>query len=320
MSGIGRSCRRVRWQGPVLSTAVLTLACSLAQEAIAEGIAATACAPVAAASEPFVMQLHRGAGRLAPENTMEAFELAWWLGAVPEADVRATQDGVMVAFHDDTFERLVRNAPSGMRRQGVRDVTWEQLCRFDVGMYKGRDFAGQRIPRIVDVFAAMRGRPARRLYLDVKEVPLERLAQEVRQQGLAGQVILASTVDKLISRWKELLPDSHTLLWMGGSEAELTARLARVYAGQVPGVTQLQIHVRVGAQADGNPLSPSPEFLARAAGELRRRGILFQVLPWGCRDGAVYRRLLELGAASFATDEPLVTLEAVWAFRNRSGH
>ena len=47
------------------------------------------------------------------------------------------------------------------------------------------------------------------------------------------------------------------------------------------------------------------------AAELRRRGILYQSLPWGVADPKVYWQLLDLGVMSFATDHPEVTLKAV---------
>src|SRR5438309_9548772 len=56
----------------------------------------------------FIVQAHRGAGELAEENTLEAFQLGWKLGCVPESDLRTTRDGVIVAFHDDNFSRVVK--------------------------------------------------------------------------------------------------------------------------------------------------------------------------------------------------------------------
>lgn len=44
---------------------------------------------------------HRGASKLAPENTIEAFELAVGVGAdAVELDVRRSRDGVLVVHHD----------------------------------------------------------------------------------------------------------------------------------------------------------------------------------------------------------------------------
>ncbi len=46
---------------------------------------------------------HRGAGFLAPENTMDALELSWSMGCIPELDVRTTKDGHLMMFHDKDF-------------------------------------------------------------------------------------------------------------------------------------------------------------------------------------------------------------------------
>jgi len=74
--------------------------------------------------EQFVIQSHRGAGELAPENTIEAFEFGWKLGTWPEADVRTTKDGVIVAFHDGNFKRTVKNPPPALGNKGVKDITF----------------------------------------------------------------------------------------------------------------------------------------------------------------------------------------------------
>lgn len=67
--------------------------------------------------EDIVVQGHRGVGNLAEENTVEAFELAWKLGVIPEADLRITRDGVIVPFHDNNFARVVKDAPPELRKK-----------------------------------------------------------------------------------------------------------------------------------------------------------------------------------------------------------
>lgn len=244
---------------------------------------------------------------------MQAFELAWRLGTVPEADVRTTKDGVVVAFHDTTFDRLVSNLPPDLRGKGTSDLTWSQLTKLRIGPQ------GQPIPEIVEVLDAIRGRPDRWLYLDVKQVPLERLAEMVSQRGVASQVILASTKYEEVRRWKELLAQSQTLLWMGGTEAKLGQRLKEVRSANFAGVTQLQIHVKVGDLASEGGFQPSAAFLRAVAEELKARRILFQVFcPGGC-DAAGYERLLQLGVQSFATDDPEAALEAVRNHKKRGG-
>lgn len=265
-----------------------------------------------------IIQSHRGAGDLAPENTLPTFELAWRMGTVPEADVRLSKDGVPVAFHDANFKRLVKDAPPELRKKGTADLTWDELSHLDVGAWKGPQFAGQRIPRMADVFAAMRNRPERRLYLDIKKVPLEQLAALARQYRVQRQVIVASTRDEEIRRWKQLVPESRTLLWMGGDEATLAGRFQALRANGFAGVTQLQIHVKTGDLATDDPFTPSSTFLRSVAEELDHRGILFQVFPLDRPNPAVYARLLDLGVDSFATDDPEATVRAVRSGRERA--
>lgn len=265
--------------------------------------------------DDFIIQSHRGAGELAPENTIEAFELGWKLHTWPEADVRTTKDGVIVAFHDSTFARVVRNPEPGLERKGVADVTFEELSRLDVGAWRGEEFRGRRVCALREVFARMKDRPERHLYLDIKQVDLGKLAAEVREAGVGRQVVLAAPRHETILEWKRHLPDSDTLLWLSGTEEQKRAAIEGLRAKDFAGITQIQVHVRLPGDAPdvkpGEPFSPSRAFLAGLSGELSRRGILFQTLPYGATETAIYHQLLDAGLASFATDYPEITWKAV---------
>lgn len=263
----------------------------------------------------FVIQSHRGAGELAPENTTEAFELGWKLGTYPEADVRTTKDGVIVAFHDNDFSRVVKGISPEMAKKGVADVTFEELSQLDVGSWKGDQFTGRRVSKISAVFELMKGHPERHLYLDIKNVSLPQLAAEVKAAGVERQVVLAAPKHETIKEWKKLIPESDTLLWMSGTEAAKRKQMDALRKANFEGVTQVQIHVRLPGDAKdvqpGEPFSPSRAFLIELSSELAGRGILYQTLPYGAKDPAIYSQLLDLGLASFATDHPEVTLKAV---------
>jgi len=262
--------------------------------------------------EKFIIQSHRGAGELAPENTIEAFELGWKLGTVPESDLRTTKDGVIVAFHDANFKRVVKGASPELQKKGVKDVTFAELSKLDVGAWKGEGFVGRHVSKMSEVFALMRGKPERRLYLDIKNVDLKQLAALVREQDVGGQVILASTVYDVIREWKRLVPEGQTLHWMGGTEADLQKRLEVLRAASFQDITQLQVHVRLNTNsASTESFDLSRKFLRSVGDELRQHGVLYQSLPWDVAEPKVYWQLLDLGVMSFATDHPDVTLKAV---------
>jgi glycerophosphoryl diester phosphodiesterase len=266
--------------------------------------------------EKFVIQAHRGAGVLAPENTVAAFELGWKLNCVPEADVRTTRDGVIVAFHDNNFARIVIGVTPEMAKKGVKDITFDELQELDVG-------EGQHVLKMSEIFALMTGKPQRRMYLDIKQVDFEQLAQEVRAAKIESQGIVASTKYDEIRKWKALVPQSQTLLWIGStSDAGLEKKLEPVRAANFQDVTQVQIHVhlREGLESikrdQANPFVESDEYLRARGDEFRQRGLLYQTLPYGkgADSPEVYWKLLDLGFMSFATDHPDVTWDVVKKF------
>jgi glycerophosphoryl diester phosphodiesterase len=278
-------------------------------------VCATACRLDAAEPAPFHIQAHRGAGIAMPENTLESFEWAWKLGVTPEADLRTTQDGAIVCFHDTDLSRVVSNIDAALKKTAIEQLPLTEVEKLEVGSFRGPQFAGQRVPTITSVLADMRGDPDRLLYLDIKTADLDKLVALIREHRVERQVIFTTTKHNLIQDWKKRVPESLTLLWNGGTQDELAKKMEAVRKTGFDGITHLQIHVHVGDFAAAEPFDPSSQFLRTLGDELKSRGIVFQVLPWECADPRAYEKLLELGAESFATDDPEVTLKAVNDFR-----
>lgn len=262
------------------------------------------------------VQSHRGAGVLRPENTMEAFLHAWDLGTVPEADLSTLRDGTLVAFHDADLHRVLPDVSPAERSRRIADMEWGEASAIDVGRWHAPEWSGIRMPRFATLLAALRDQSSRRAYLDVKAADPVQVAQAVIAAGVAPQVILASTHDDLLRRWKQVAPTAATLLWLGGDEARVRMRLAEVRATGFSGIDQVQIHVNGTAEA----LSPSATFISELGHELRDNGILFQVLPWGIADPQVLWRLFDLGVASLATDHPDSAMAALRAYYAAGAH
>lgn len=76
-------------------------------------------------SVPAILWAHRGASAIAPENTLEAFELAVRLGATGlESDVHLSIDGVPVLVHDARIRRDGKSIVIG-RRTAEELATWQ---------------------------------------------------------------------------------------------------------------------------------------------------------------------------------------------------
>ncbi len=86
---------------------------------------------------------HRGAGKLAPENTLSAFRLGAAHGyRMFECDAKLSADGVPFLLHDATLERTT----SGHGTAG--DQPWSALSRLDAGAWHSRAFAGESLPTL----------------------------------------------------------------------------------------------------------------------------------------------------------------------------
>lgn len=264
-----------------------------------------------------IVQSHRGAGELEAENTLAAFELGWKYGTYPEADVRQTSDGVIVAFHDNDFKRVTKDCPPELIEKGIADISFDQLSKLRVGMYKDGKFVPHEVPRLTEVFKLMSGHPERHLYMDIKKVDLGQLAREAKQYDVCKQVILAAPDHSTILAWKKLVPESDTLLWMGGTDDQLTSRMTALRAANFEGITQLQVHTKLKTKPEEikrdtpDPFTPSDRFIRSVAAEIKPRGILFQTLPYGGSTQEIYWKLLDLGLQSFATDRPDITIDAL---------
>ncbi len=89
---------------------------------------------------------HRGAGRLAPENTLAAFRTGVLHGyRAFECDVKLSADGVAFLLHDDTLERTT----GGVGAAGAH--TWAALSALDAGAWHSAAFAGEPIPTLATV-------------------------------------------------------------------------------------------------------------------------------------------------------------------------
>lgn len=81
---------------------------------------------------------HRGAGTLAPENTLAAFRLGAQHGyRMFECDAKLSADEVVFLLHDDRLDRT----SSGEGFAG--DVLWRDLSCLDAGAWHSRSYAGE---------------------------------------------------------------------------------------------------------------------------------------------------------------------------------
>ena len=111
----------------------------------------TAMSSLIDSPRPLVLA-HRGDSRVAPENTLPAFERALKLGVdLVELDYHHSADGIPVVFHDDELDRCTDACSRwGGQKILLGSRTWEELCQLDAGSWCGERFSGTRLSKLED--------------------------------------------------------------------------------------------------------------------------------------------------------------------------
>ena len=167
---------------------------------------------------------HRGAGRYAPENTLESLRKALALGAdYVEFDVRTTSDGAFVLLHDGSLDRTT----SG--RGAVRQRTAAEVATLDAGSWFGRPFAGARVPTL-DAFLDAAAPSGVGLYVDAKDIAPEALVEALSRHGLTDRAVVYQGVAYL-EKLKSIAPALRRMPPLGDpSQLDALAERVRPYA------------------------------------------------------------------------------------------
>jgi glycerophosphoryl diester phosphodiesterase len=232
--------------------------------------------------------VHRGGAREAAENSAGAFRRAVELGfRYLETDVRATADGVVLAFHDARLERVSDG------RGLVERQTWAQVSRARIG-------GGEPIPRLGDLLEEF---PQVRFNIDAKhDAVVAPLADLLLRMRALDRVCVASFSDRRLARLGALLGPRACLSM--GPRGVLRLRLAATSGRRVPlpRADCAQVPARVG------PLVVVDQRFVDTA---HRRGL--QVHVWTVDQPVEMERLLGLGVDGLMTDQPAVLRQVLRA-------
>lgn len=145
---------------------------------------------------------HKGGSENTDPATYDAYEAALASGAeYAEFDIRKTQDGVLVAYHD---ARAAHNGPP------LAQLSYAELCAQ----------LGYTVPRVDEIMRLLAGRVFG--HLDLKETGYE---EEVIKLALetfgAGHFVATSLEDTSIKKIKQSFPDVRAALSLGRDRKEV---------------------------------------------------------------------------------------------------
>ena len=139
---------------------------------------------------------HRGAGKLAPENTLAAFRLGARHGyRMFECDAKLSSDGVLFLLHDATLERTTNgHGAAGERSMG-------ELAQLDAGGWHSRAYAGEAMPTL-EALARYCLANGHHLNVEIKPTPGQELATGRAVGELLARIWPATAVPPLLTSFK----------------------------------------------------------------------------------------------------------------------
>lgn len=163
--------------------------------------------PAKPATYPVQVIAHRGYSKVAPENTLSAFQAALDAGVdAVELDVRITKDEQLVVMHDEEVGRTTDGEGP------VDEMTLEQLKSFDAGGWFGPQFKGEKIPTLDEALALIKGRA--NVLVEIKSRNSKRtpelVAESLIRHGMTDQAMVISFYEMPMYKSRELLPRTST--------------------------------------------------------------------------------------------------------------
>lgn len=153
---------------------------------------------------------HRGASKLAPENTMNAFKLAASAGAEGiETDVQLTKDQVPVLIHDENLRRTTNG--TGF----VQDYTYSELRLLDAGSWFNPKFSDSSIVSLDEFLVWFRDQG---MFLNaelktnvIEYKDIEAIVYEsLKSKGVLDRTVISSFNSNSITRLKDINPSIKT--------------------------------------------------------------------------------------------------------------
>jgi glycerophosphoryl diester phosphodiesterase len=225
---------------------------------------------------------HRGAGKLAPENTLAAMRAGHALGyRMVEFDVKLSADGVSFLLHDDTLDRTT----SG---RGPADaLTWVELSKLDAGRWHSPPFAGEPLPMLEQIAHwAIANNVA--CNIEIKPMP--------GSEGITGTVVARDAR----ALWKgariQPLLSSFSEVALAAAQAAVPELLRAMLYEEVPPDWQDRLSRLecVALDTDYRELDAATVVAAHRAG--------YKVLTYTPNDPTIVSRLLEWNVDGIITD------------------
>ena len=229
---------------------------------------------------PWIRIAHRGASRIAPENTLAAFKEAIEIGVdAVELDLQGTADEQVVVIHDASLDRTTDQ--SGQ----IKETSLETIKQADAGTWFDPKFAGESVPTLPEALVSIADNAI--ALLEIKDVSITKsVVRIVQNMDMVEQSVIISFHSSAIQTVRSLEPRLPTGYIIGSKENIEPIQLCQQLG--LLGSSLLNVDHRLVTE----------DFIY----EIRRRGITLWC--WTVDDIDRMRELQELGIQGITSNRP----------------
>lgn len=234
---------------------------------------------------------HRGANKVAPQNTLPAFKKSIEIGVDGfETDIHLTSDGVPVICHNYTIDETSDG------KGNVKDQTLEQLRTYDFGSYFHEKFKGTTLPTLEEFLTLCETADIEIMNIEIKP-PLdgkmeivEKTINAVKAHGLFKKLLISSFDPNVLIECKRLDPECKTGFLYAPNKSFFYTKMLFGYVEFAKEIKADYLHPHY--------LSVNKRYVKR----LHENGIGINV--WTVNKPETVSKLLRLGVDGIITDVP----------------
>lgn len=233
---------------------------------------------------------HRGANKVAPQNTLPAFERAFEMRADGiETDVHLTADGVPFICHNYEIDKTSNGAGE------IRKMNLDVLRNFDFGSYFSYDFEGTKAPTLDELLSLCEKNDFEILNIELKPSlehdvsVVKKTLDAVKEHGLFEKLLISSFSSEMLVEAKKV---------------DRSCRTAYLYSADKKEALRMMFRAADFAKELGCcALHPQTYYVNKKyVEEAHRKGV--QVNVWTVDKEKDIIRLAEMGVDGLITDVP----------------
>ena len=243
---------------------------------------------------------HRGANKVSPQNTIEAFKKAIQFRADGfETDVHLTSDGVPVICHNYTIDKTSDG------KGAIASNTLDYLKRFDFGSYFHHSYKGVEIPTLEEFLTLCEKANLKVLNIEIKSpknkdyVIVDKILDAVKAHGLFDKLLISSF-------------DPDLLVYI--KDKDENCKTGFLYSPDKPITYKRVLGNEIGfaKSIDADALHPHQMFVTqKLIDDAHENGIM--VNPWTVNKEKDIIKLVKMGVDGVITDVPNIAKRLIEA-------